>query len=160
MAGHSVLLSLSLIHNPRSLLQYILALLSSALDCETVPAGLKTRYSANSQSNSQTSNEGRARENDPEPVVTICVALCVALCVVFCVALCVELCVGLCVGLCAVFSVALPVLLFIVSMFVSVAAAADVLMAEVLAMTDAGHVGPNPKVEQRSSSPCEVNDDA
>ena len=140
MAGHSVLLSLFLIHNPRSLLKYILALLSSAQGCETVPTGLKTHYSANSQSNSQTSNGGRARENGPEPAVTICV--------------------GLCVGPCVVFSVALPVLLFIVSMFVSVAAAADVPMAEVLAMTDAGHVGPNPKVEQRSSNPCEVNDDA
>lgn len=156
MVGHSVLLSLSLIHNPRSLLHYILALLSSALGCETVPTSIKTCYSANSQSNSQTSKEGRARENDPEPVVTICVALCVPLCVAFCVGLCVELCVGLCVA----FSVALPVLLFVVSMFVSVAAAADVPMAEALAMTDAGHVGTNPKVEQRSSNPCEVNDDA
>jgi hypothetical protein len=88
------------------------------LNCETAPTSLKTRYSANSQGNSQTSKEGRARENNPEAVAVICVALDVAL------------------------PVELPVLLFTVPMLVLVAAAADVLVAVIPAMTDAGHVGP------------------
>jgi hypothetical protein len=126
MAGCSVPPSLSLIHNPRSLLQCTPALHSSVLNCETAATSLKTRYSANNQGNSQTSNEGRARENDPEPVGVICVVVCVALCVALFVA----------------FTVELPVLLFIVPMLVLVAVAADVVVAEVFAMTDVGHVGP------------------
>ena len=91
------------------------------LNCETAATGLKTRYSANSQGNSQTSNEGRARENDSEPVaVLLWVALHVA------------------------FPVKLPVPLFVVPMLASVVAAADVPVAEILAMTDAGPVGPAP----------------
>ena len=90
------------------------------LNCETAATGLKTRYSANSQGNSQTSNEGRARENDSEPVaVLLWVALHVA------------------------FPVKLPVPLLIVPMLVSVAAG-GVPVAEMLAMTDVGHVGPAP----------------
>jgi hypothetical protein len=96
------------------------------LNCETAATSLTTRYSANSQGNSQTNNEGCARENDPELVGVICVVVCVALCVAFFVA----------------FTVELPVLLFIVPMLVLVAVAADVVVAEVFAMTDVGHVGP------------------
>ena len=139
MAGCSVPLLPSLIHNPRNLLQCTLALLSSVLDCETAATSLKTHYSANSQGNSQTSSEGRARENDPEPDAALRVALRVALCVPLCVPLCVRLCVELNVA----FPVALPVPLFVVPTLVSVAAA-GVPVAEILAMTDAGHVGPAP----------------
>jgi hypothetical protein len=99
---------------------------SSVLNCETAATSLKTRYSANSHGNSQTSNVGRARENDPEAVVVICVALCAVLCVTLDVVLPVEL----------------PVPLFTVSILVLVAAAADVLVDVIAAMTDAGHVGP------------------
>lgn len=98
----------------------------------------------NSQGNSQTSNEGCARENDPEPVGVLCVVLCVELCVVFCVELSV------------VFHIALPV----VVMLVPVAVAAGVPVPVILARTDAGHVGPALYVEQRPSNPCEVIDDA
>ena len=142
MASRSVPLSPFLIHNPRILLHCTPALLSSVLDCETAVTSLKTGYSANSQDNSQTSNEGGARENDPEPDATLCVELCVALRVAFPVVLPVVL------------PVALPVLLFNVPMLVSVEAAGvlasvatagvPVLMADILAMTDAGHVGPAP----------------
>jgi hypothetical protein len=122
MAGCSVLPSLPSSIIPGVSYSVPAALHSSVLNCETAATSLKTRYSANSQGNSQTSNEGRARENDPELVGVICVVVCVALFVAF--------------------TVELPVLLFIVPMLVLVAVAADVVVAEVFAMTDVGHVGP------------------
>lgn len=112
-------------------------------DSETTATSLKNRYSANSQANSDISNEGRAREDDPEPVATICVGLCI----------------GFCVVLRVTFAVALPVLLFTVPMLVSVAVT-GVVVAEILAITNPDNVGPSPYVEQTPSNPCELNDDA
>jgi len=108
-------------------------------DSETTATSLKNRYSANSQANSDISNEGRAREDDPEPVATICEGLCVVLCVIF--------------------AVTLPVLLFTVPMLVSVTVT-GVVVAEILAMADPDDVGPSPYVEQTPSNPCELNDEA
>jgi hypothetical protein len=111
-------------------------------DSETTATCLKNRYSANSQANSDISNECRAREDDPEPVATICVGLCIGFCVVLRVTV----------------AVALPVLLSTVPMLVTVVVT-GVVVAEILAITD-DHVGPSPYVEQTPSNPCELNDDA
>jgi hypothetical protein len=71
----------------------------------------------------------------------------------------VELCIGFCVVLRVTIAVALPVLLFTVPMLVSVAVT-GVVVAEILAITDADLVGPSPYVEQTPSNPWELNDDA
>lgn len=60
-----------------------------------------------------------------------------------CVTFCVALCVAFRVVLKDALPVALPVLLFNVEMLDSVAAA-GVLVAKILAMTDVGQVGPAP----------------